>query len=286
MKTLLMIVVTNPRRNFYWAKPLLLFFIFIVSFSLTHGQDIIFKIDGTEIQCKVVDIDLPIIKYNLSTQPSGPIRQINSDEVFMILYKDGTTEKFVKTAPVQQNVPPPITPGTSVQNAANQNQATSTSSPDISENKAKSNSSFFKNRNKNYFAVSIGNGVSYGGYGIRLQGRIGKTLGAGIHIGAGYFPDNGGNALASVGLKFFYYKYLYINLQYGTFGIRNYYDDKNLVKANIWGPSFLAGVDWIGERFGANAAVGVSKGNGHDNTKFKMALDFGFIIKLTTSKFK
>jgi len=56
--------------------------------------DIIYKIDGEELRAKVEEITTAVIKYKKIEQPDGPIRSIPINDVFMIVYKDGTKKVF------------------------------------------------------------------------------------------------------------------------------------------------------------------------------------------------
>ena len=140
-------------------------------------------------------------------------------------------------------------------------------------------------QNGKYFSLAAGYGNSYGGLGIRAQVRFGGIFGFGIHAGAGYFPafslgESGdtkykGAFLASLGVKLFFYKALYLNAQFGAFGYAEkmemksysyyyygyYYSgyEYNEKKGLLYGPSALIGGDFIfGENFGFNGAIGVS----------------------------
>ena len=62
---------------------------------ISFSQDTIFKMDGSEIKAKVLEIDEEIIKYRFFNQPEGPIRSLKKKDIFLILYQDGTREKFI-----------------------------------------------------------------------------------------------------------------------------------------------------------------------------------------------
>ena len=65
------------------------------------AQDKIIKLDATEIKCKVVEITDNSIKYRKWTNQAGPLYNVSKSEVFMIMYADGTIEKYtVATEPV------------------------------------------------------------------------------------------------------------------------------------------------------------------------------------------
>ncbi len=71
-----------------------LFFTVVFFYGEIHvkAQDIIIKNDKTEIKAKVIELTEGLIKYKKSGKLDGPLYSINKDEVFMIVYKDGTIE--------------------------------------------------------------------------------------------------------------------------------------------------------------------------------------------------
>ncbi|NPD44589.1 MULTISPECIES: hypothetical protein [unclassified Lentimicrobium] len=130
-----------------------------------------------------------------------------------------------------------------------------------------------------YAAFGLGIGNAYGGLGAHLQIRGGKTLGFGGHFGAGYLPGiNGGNNSFgwNIGAKFYYFKYLFIDLTYGVVGFSDW-------GHTVLGPSVLIGGDFIfSEHIGLNVAVGASKYNKYQGA----TLDLGLLIKLSSPKKK
>lgn len=134
--------------------------------------------------------------------------------------------------------------------------------------------------------LSAGIGNSYGfGLGLRTQYRFGDIVGYGFHIGVGTMFQDATNLPIgfSLGGKFFYYKNLYLNVQYGV----NWLDTKIIRAPNTYsittykavlGPSILIGGDFImGDRkkFGLNIGGGVGLVHG----EVQPAFDVGFIIK-------
>jgi hypothetical protein len=136
-----------------------------------------------------------------------------------------------------------------------------------------------------YILVGTGIGWSYGGIGLKIQWRGGGNQGIGFHIGAGYAPDSPMGV--SAGLKFFPYRGLYMNAQFG-YGAAEYesnteYDSEEV--NIVYGPSFLVGGDFNWGKgktgFGFNVGLGVMYGI---NAKFFEehifpAFDFGLIIR-------
>ena len=74
-------------------KTSLLGFIMALGFN-TVAQDIILKRDGSDIKAKVIEITDQQIKYKSFDYQSGPTRDINISDVFMIVYKNGQKEVF------------------------------------------------------------------------------------------------------------------------------------------------------------------------------------------------
>lgn len=60
----------------------------------TLASDLLITKQGDELEVKVTEITADSIKYRLSHQPDGPIRNIDISEVFMVKYSDGTKEVF------------------------------------------------------------------------------------------------------------------------------------------------------------------------------------------------
>jgi hypothetical protein len=71
-----------------------IFILSIFAIVRVYGQDVIVKNDKTEIQCKVVEIAEQTIKYKKWTMQDGPLYNVAKDDVFMIIYSNGTREKF------------------------------------------------------------------------------------------------------------------------------------------------------------------------------------------------
>lgn len=74
----------------------------------SYSQDVITKINGDEIQCKVIEVGIAEIKYK--TVETSPVYVIGKGDVFMIKYSDGKKDIFGKTdskpVPETSNNPP------------------------------------------------------------------------------------------------------------------------------------------------------------------------------------
>ena len=219
------------------------FFIFT-----SFAQDVIYKKNGGKIEGKIIEITIESLKYKAIDHMDGPTRNIPLYEVYMIKYGNGKEEFFNKENP-----------------------------------KGKRKERFFSNKKNRYFlSVATGFGQSYGGIGIRLQGRIGRILGFGYHAGVGYFPaiNNLKPAVwGSIGCKFFWYKAWYLNVQFGStaqYKYRNKY-------GTAYGPSVLIGGDWFFNKWiGMNGAIGgaFNVTQPHVETAF-VTVDIGFIVKFS-----
>jgi len=216
----------------------------IVIPSLSFSQDIIYLRSGEKIEASIKEVSKAEIKYVEFNYQDGPIHIINPATVYMVRYKSGTEEFF------QPDPHDPV------------------------EKKWLAKNNFFKNGCDKYFAsFGLGHGPSYGWMGLRYQGRIGKEQGFGWHLGGGIFPNLGMFSidhtyfLASGGLKFFFFRGMYIDLQYGSFLViednryyeysnYHYYEPKDVI---LHGPSLTFGGDWFFNKYiGINAGVGFS----------------------------
>jgi hypothetical protein len=193
---------------------------------------------GDKIEADVLEVSEMEIKYKEFNYPDGPVHIINPSSVYMIRYQNGTEQFFEQ---------------------------------DRHDPKGKQwvdKQQYYKNGNNQYFAsFAVGHGPSYGWIGLRYQGRVGKELGFGWHAGGGFFPklfdiDNT-YLMYSGGLKFFFYRGMYVDVQYGTFLVVNDYQyveyysyEKEVV---LHGPTFTVGGDWFFNRYiGLNGGFGFS----------------------------
>ena len=74
-----------------FKSPFFIFLVFLLTNNLT-AQDLIIKNDKSEIKGKVIEFTDEVIKYKKASMMDGPLYSIKKEEVFMIVYKDGTTE--------------------------------------------------------------------------------------------------------------------------------------------------------------------------------------------------
>jgi len=222
--------------------------------NVIFAQDVIIKKNGDEVKSKILEITSSEIKYKEFDFQNGPTRNISVSEVFMIIYENGKRETINKKEVTNTEVT-----NTKVSN---------------SEYKGK------------YFMLGAGYGNSYGGSGVRVQWRTGDIQGFGWHAGVGYLPTGEGAVLASAGLKFFPYKDLYINAQFGLVGYEqtyDYYYGYSYDSEYLYGPSMLLGGDWtwggkVG--FGFNAGAGLTYNlNSGVSDDLLLAIDLGFLIR-------
>lgn len=135
--------------------------------------------------------------------------------------------------------------------------------------------------NGNYVKAGMGLGISYGGLGFIVQRRVGGIQGVGAHIGLGFYPY--APFLASAGVKYFPYKDLYVDVQFGLTGVE---DPESISRNILYGPSLLAGSDWTWGKetgIGANLALGLTYSINLENRKlyspFTLAFDIGIIVR-------
>ena len=93
-------------------KMILMGFIFI-GFR-AFAQDLIIKMDKTEIKSKVLEIAEDVIKYKKFERVDGPTYSISKKDVFMIIYKDGSKEYMDQPADNTPNATNKRTETTSV----------------------------------------------------------------------------------------------------------------------------------------------------------------------------
>jgi len=240
-------------------KRILFLFLIVLSGNLIFAQDIIVKGIGDEIKTKIIETTDQTIKYKEYDFQDGPIRNISISQVYMVIYENGRTEMFNSPedqAQIEVQTPP-------------------------EETKNEDLPSGYKGT---YFMLGAGVGRSYGGLGIRAQMRVGGNQGFGLHAGVGYYAN--APVLATAGIKFFPWRDLYFNAQYGLVGVETthggsyYYDYNHDV---LWGSSFLTGVDltWgsvVG--LGFNAAIGATHySNNTSYDSWVMAVDLGFLVR-------
>ena len=84
----------------------LLFTLLLLCPLLSDAQDTIIKVNGDEIESKIVEITNETIKFKSYDFLEGPIRNINVSDVFMVIYENGKREKFT-VVESQTNSPTP-----------------------------------------------------------------------------------------------------------------------------------------------------------------------------------
>jgi hypothetical protein len=198
----------------------------------------------------------------------------------MVLYENGKKESFLQGQNQNQN-----------QNQ-NLNQSQQVSQVSKAEVPIEKNlpTPIRKRYKANYFMIGTGYGNSYGGLGMRLQGRFGGKVGFGIHGGVGYFPGSS-SVFAAGGFKFFPYKGLYIDTQFGLSGTEYYFESyssgshysSSETQHNLYGPSVLIGIDQVwGRRVGIGFNIGLGASyfiNAENVTNVAPAMDMGFLLR-------
>lgn len=87
------------------AMKIIQIFCLLLLCPLAKAQDTILKTDQTEIATKVIEITADEVKFKYFNRLDGPTYTLIKSEVFVIIYKDGTREKFSPAASVASTVP-------------------------------------------------------------------------------------------------------------------------------------------------------------------------------------
>ena len=74
---------------------------FIIFIGKTYSQDIIVKKNGDEIKVKVIEITKTFVKYKKHSNLTGPIYNIEKNDIFMIKYQNGEKDIFETTKTYQ-----------------------------------------------------------------------------------------------------------------------------------------------------------------------------------------
>ncbi len=305
----------------------IIFFTLLISLGgFLLAQDVLLLKTGEEIECWITEVGTTDIKYETAEYTGGGIHTIAKSTVFVILYESGKRDVLVKqqagfAAPKSKTTYTPSEPvrqepaaqpayqqepvrqeptsrwvypeqTTTQQEPVRQEPTSRWVYPEQTTNQEDSFEEVEprKKYKGNYFMMGLGYGHSYGGAGLMLQGRFGGNVGFGIHGGVGYFPE--APVLASGGLKFYYYKWLFIDTQFGLTGWEYYYeyywnssgyyyDDS--YDHLLYGPSLLTGGEWTWGRkvgFGFHAAVGASYYiNAQHFSNWNLAFDLGYVMR-------
>ena len=82
-------------------KVFILLLTFLFAYA-ANSQDLIIRKDGEEINSKVLEVNLEIIKYKKFDNPNGPTFEISKSDVFLIKYENGTKDVFNKVDKLQK----------------------------------------------------------------------------------------------------------------------------------------------------------------------------------------
>ncbi len=214
-------------------KKLTLFLIILFFSASAFSQDYIYLKDNSIIEVVVQEVNINMVKYTKYSDPEGEVLAISPNALIKIVFSNGYVRDF-----------------------------SGESSP----------SRVSSSEKDSYFALGAGFGRSYGGIGIRAQGRFGKKQGFGLHGGVGFNPVKTGGVCFGIGAKFFYYRWLYINAQLGAVYYDYYYEDQAFL-----GISILAGGDFFfGDHVGLNVAIGPTI---VPDDELTLGFDLGFVFK-------
>ncbi len=233
-------------------KKTIILIIALLITNIGFSQDFIYLKDGSMIQGTINEVNIGNIIYTNHNNPEGPTYSIKTEIVSKIVFANGYVREFGPDATSQA-----------------------------------SSGSSYENEKDNYFALGVGVGRSYGGLGLRAQGRFGKQKGLGLHLGYGRNPGIGehndyGNCWA-LGVKYFYYRGLYVNGQVGTVAYEEFEDDEGYHTRGYFGASVLAGGDFFfnNDHGGLNVALGITFGSpvSAEIRTVKITFDLGYIFK-------
>lgn len=85
----------NFRQNLNGMKKILLVLILAAAAAVAaNAQDIITKVDGTQISAKVVEVNPGTIKYHRTDNPGGPVYVIFISDIHTIKYENGLVETY------------------------------------------------------------------------------------------------------------------------------------------------------------------------------------------------
>jgi hypothetical protein len=226
-------------------KKLTIFLVILFFSTTTFSQDYIYLKDNSIIEAVVQEVNIEMVKYTKYSDPEGEVYGIAPNALIKIVFSNGYVRDF---------------------SGGSKSAKVSSSERD------------------SYFALGAGFGRSYGGIGIRAQGRFGKKQGFGLHAGVGYNPFKAGGLCFGVGAKFFYYRWLYLNVQAGNVFHEDYYDyywDDYYNKQSYFGISILVGGDFFfGDHVGLNVAIGPTfVPDANLDEVINLGFDLGFVFK-------
>jgi len=76
---------------------LITFAAFTLNILAATAQDMLFKLDGEQVEVKVLEITPSEVKYKLTSNPEGPTYVLPKKEVYMVEYANGSKEIFPKS---------------------------------------------------------------------------------------------------------------------------------------------------------------------------------------------
>ncbi len=247
-------------------------YLFILSIVLLSShvdmkaQDIIVKPSGDEIEAKVLEITDQTIKYKLFNHLDGPTRSIEQSDVFLVIYENGTRESFEPIDRTSEEITQPFA------------EEISANGPAMEETEAEDKTF---NHTEPYFAVSLGWGQTYGGFGTKTQFVSGGKVGVGFHFGLGYFPG-GSTTLINGGLLVRFKNSFYLDLNYGQFGVYERTDFGSFYESGkLAGIAVMGGYNtFFNKTLGINLAAGVRIDTNYNVGDSNVVYDVGFIIKI------
>ncbi len=113
---------------------------------------------------------------------------------------------------------------------------------------------------KNLWVKTIGVGIgnSYGGFGIRYQQHLRIVKGLAWHVGVGAYKEvylSNPAIFMNAGVKYFYYKYLYVDLSAGSLQQHARHDGLFIT----YGTTLMTGLEYyLSHVFAVNLGIGIS----------------------------
>ena len=254
-----------------------------ITMNSAVAQDILIKRTGDEIEAKVLEIGINEIKYKKFDNETGPTYTISKSEIFMIKYANGSKDVFTeisKTTPVDRNTQqytekPPVEEKQPIEERYVESEPIE--EPD--------------NPYKFRMYILTGSGHSYGVAGLSIEARFNQF---GIQSGIGWSPNLDIPSWA-IGVKYYFWKNLYISSLVGVIGeYYEYYDSYNPYNGYknyyyyydaVFGATEMFGVNWSwgsNVRFGVNLGLGFAFGFNYD--LFTLAYDVGISVSFGTKK--
>jgi len=88
-------VVENKNQKLVFMKRIFLVFVALIFTTELISQDVIYKMNGQEIEAKVLEVLPEIVKYKVYKSQDGPVYSLRKSDIIMIKYEDGRKDVFI-----------------------------------------------------------------------------------------------------------------------------------------------------------------------------------------------